>query len=94
MFPSRSALEAKGDINGAMHERAETGTAILAIPEDAQRDTYLRLLRGCKDDVCPACVTSFQREYFRAPRPPGTLRPTPAGTRHMRQGERFRFRQA
>jgi hypothetical protein len=47
-----AVLEAKGDVDGAMNKLAETETALLALPENAQRETLLRLLRGWKADLC------------------------------------------
>lgn len=46
-------LEAKGDIDGAMKKLAETETAILALPKNAQRDTSLSLLHRWKADLRP-----------------------------------------
>jgi hypothetical protein len=47
-------LESKGDINGALDKLAETETAILALPKNAQRETSLRLLERWKADLRPA----------------------------------------
>jgi hypothetical protein len=54
-FRSRAeaaVLEAKGDIDGAMKKLAETESAILALPRNAQRETTLLLLRRWKSDLC------------------------------------------
>jgi hypothetical protein len=44
-------LEAKGDINGALNKLAETETAFLALPKNAQRETSLRLLGRWKANL-------------------------------------------
>ena len=45
-------LEAKADVGGAMVKLAEVEAAILKLPENAQRDTLLRLLQRWKSDLC------------------------------------------
>ena len=45
-------LEAKGDIDGAMKKLAETETAIVALPKNAQRETLLLLLQRWKSELC------------------------------------------
>jgi hypothetical protein len=45
-------LKAKGDVNGAMQKLAETETAILALPKNAQRETLLVLIQRWKWELC------------------------------------------
>ena len=45
-------LEAKGDVDSAMNKLAETETAILTLPESAQRETVRHLLERWKSDLC------------------------------------------
>jgi hypothetical protein len=47
-----AVLEAKGDVDGAIEKLAETETAVLALPENAQRETVLRLVQRWKAELC------------------------------------------
>jgi hypothetical protein len=44
-------LEAKGDVDGALNKLVEIERAILALPQNAQRDTQFRLLQRWKADL-------------------------------------------
>jgi hypothetical protein len=46
-------LEVKGVVDGAMQKLAETETAILALPKNAQRETLLLLLQRWRSDLRP-----------------------------------------
>jgi hypothetical protein len=45
-------LEAEGDVAGAINKLAETETALLALPENAQRETLFRLVQRWKAELC------------------------------------------
>jgi hypothetical protein len=45
-------LEAKGDVDGAIKKLAETETTILALPQNAQRETLLVLMQRWKSELC------------------------------------------
>jgi hypothetical protein len=44
-------LEAKGEVDGALNKLVEIERAILALPQNAQRDTQFRLLQRWKADL-------------------------------------------
>jgi hypothetical protein len=47
-----AVLEAKGDVAGAINKLAETETALLTLPENAQRETLFRLVQRWKAELC------------------------------------------
>jgi hypothetical protein len=44
-------LEGKGDVEGALRKLAEVETAILSLPDNAQRGASLRLLQRWKTEL-------------------------------------------